>query len=206
MHEDLRLLLNAYLDGELQGSRLREMTQHLASCEACQKDLKQLQQISDRLKSTPMPEFMPVERFVSNLNLRLPRQPQRDLPPNPKPLSWWLAPAGLLGVWFFLHTVFTLANMFTAVETTGLLGQAANWFGSGQQAVWYAAMTSLSGVKSTGLQTTLSLLNNLDIFSVNLLTGFLWQALIVLLYWGWLSTWWLRHRPQPFQIENASNS
>ena len=33
------------------------------------------------------------------------------------------------------------------------------------------------------------LLNELNVFGVNLLEGFLWQALIVLLYWGWLFVW-----------------
>ncbi len=37
MHEEMRALLNAYLDGELQGRRLREMETHLESCAECQR-------------------------------------------------------------------------------------------------------------------------------------------------------------------------
>jgi anti-sigma factor RsiW len=204
MHEDMRLLLNAYLDGELNGPRLRELTDHIASCESCQNGLKELRLVSDLLQSAHEPEFIPAERFVSNLNLSLPRQAQRDLPPNTGPLAWWLVPAGLLGAWFFVQTVFALTNLITAADTTGLLGQAVTWLGGGQQAVWFAVLTSFSGLQSDGLQTTLSLLNKLDIFGVNLLTGFLWQALIVLMYWVWLSIWWLRRRPRSMSIENAS--
>jgi hypothetical protein len=204
MHEDMRSLLNAYLDGELNGSRLRDVTLHIASCESCQNELKELRLVSDLLQFAPAPEFIPAERFVSNLNLSLPRQTQRDLPTRTSPLAWWLVPAGLLGAWFFVQTVFALTNLITAVDTTGLLGQAAIWLGGGQKTVWFAALTSFSGLQSNGLQTTLSLLNKLDIFGVNLLTGFLWQSLIVLLYWGWLSIWWIRRRPQSIRMENAS--
>ncbi len=140
---------------------------------------------------------MPAERFVSNLNLRLPRRSLHDLPPKPGSLAGWLVPAGLLGAWFFVQTVFILANMVTAAQATGLLGQAATWLGGGQQTLWFSAMTSFSGTQAGGLQSTLSLMNGLDIIGVNLLMGFLWQALIVLLYCGWLLFWWFNRRPQP---------
>ena len=42
MHKDMHPLLNAYLDGELQGTRLQEFKNHLASCEICQGELKEL--------------------------------------------------------------------------------------------------------------------------------------------------------------------
>jgi hypothetical protein len=203
MHDEMRALLNTYLDGELQGTRLLDLKRHLASCESCQNELRELQMVSDLLQAAPVPEFMPTERFVSNLTLRLPRRSLDELPPKPGPLAWWLVPAGLLVAWFFVQTVFILTNMAVAAQTTGLLGQSVNWLGSGQQTVWFSAVTSFSGVQTGGLQGTLSLLNGLDIFGVNLLTGFLWQALIVLLYWGWLSVWWCSRRPQPMQFNKA---
>ena len=203
MHEDMRTLLNAYLDGELYGTRLLEMKHHLASCESCRNELTELQLISDLLQAAPAPEFMNTERFVSNLTLRLPRRTLDILPPKPGSLGWWLVPAGLLGAWFFVQTVFILSNLALAVQTTGLLGQATTWLGAGQQMAWFAAVSNFSGAQTGGLQASLSLLNGLDIFGVNLLTGFLWQALIVLLYWGWLVVWWLRRRPRPMQLNNT---
>jgi predicted anti-sigma-YlaC factor YlaD len=204
MHEDMRTILNAYMDGELHGTRLLEMETHLASCESCQNELKELHQVSDLLQAAPVPAFMPVERFVSNLTLRLPRHTLRELPPRTGFLAWWLVPVGLLGAWVFVQTVFTLANMLAAANITGMLGQAVTWLGGGQQMAWFVAVTGLFGGQAGGFQPALSLLNGLNVFSANLLKGFLWQALIVLLYWGWLLAWWLRRRPQPLKMENAS--
>ena len=203
MHEDMRALLNAYLDGELHGTRLLEMKLHLAACEACRNELKELRLVSDLLKAAPVPEFMPAERFASNLMLSLPRRTLRDLPPKPGSPAWWLIPAGLLAAWFFVQTVFTLTGALTAAQITGLLGQAARWLNGGQETVWFAAVTSLFGSQAGAAQPELSLMNTLNVIGANLLDGFLWQALIVLLYWGWLSAWWFRKRPRSMKMENA---
>jgi anti-sigma factor RsiW len=203
MHEQMRELLNAYLDGELHGARLQEMKHHLASCESCSKELKELQHVSDLLQAAPAPEFMPAERFVSNLILTLPRHTAYARSSKSSSLAWWLVPAGLLGAWFFVQTVFILTNVFSAAQLTGVFGQATAWLGVGRQTAWFAAASSFSGLQADGLQNSLAMLNNLDIFGVNLLSNFLWQALIVLLYWGWLIAWWLRNHSQPMQLENA---
>lgn len=203
MHEDMRALLNAYLDDELNDNRLLEMKLHLAACAACRNELEELRLVSDLLQADPDPEFMPAGRFASNLALSLPRRTMRDLPQKPGSLVWWLVPAGLLAAWFFIQTVFTLTGAVTAVQITGLLGQAARWLNSGQETVWFAAVTSLFGSQVTPAQPALSLLNMLNVTGVNLLDGFLWQALIVLLYWGWLSVWWFMLRPRPMKMGNA---
>ena len=202
MHEDIRALLSAYLDGELRGTRLMEMKLHLSACEACRNELKELRLVSDLLQAAPDPAFMPAGRFTSNLLLSLPRRTVGDLPPKPGSLIWWLAPAGLLAAWFFVQTVFTLTSAVTAAQITGLMGQAARWLSGGQETVWFAAVTSLFGSQAPA-EPALSLLNTLSVTGANLLDGFLWQALIVLLYWGWLSVWWLRRRPRPMKMENA---
>ena len=198
MHEDMRALLNAYLDGELHGNRLVEIKQHLVSCESCRNELKELRHISELLQAAPDPEFMPAQRFASNLMLRLPRRTMHDLPPKPGSVAWWLVPTGIIAAWFFVQTVFTLTGALTAAQVTGLLGSG------GQETVWFAAVTGLFGSQAGGAQPTLSLLNMLNVTGVNLLDGFLWQALIVLLYWGWLAVWWLRRRPRPMKMETAS--
>jgi anti-sigma factor RsiW len=198
MHEDMRALLNAYLDGELRGTRLMEMKVHLAGCEACRNELKELRLVSDLLQAAPDPEFMPAARFASNLALSLPRRSMRDLPPRPGSLAWWLVPAGILAAWYFVQTVFTLTGAVSAVQITGLLG-----LGSGQATIWFAAVTSLFGSQTVAAQPALSLLNMLTVTGTNLLDGFLWQALIVSLYWGWLATWWFRRSPRPMKMESA---
>ena len=145
MHEDMRALLNAYLDGELRGTRLMEMKVHLAGCEACRNELKELRLVSDLLQAAPDPEFIPAARFASNLALTLPRRNMHGLPPKPGSLAWWLVPAGILAAWYFFQTIFTLTGAFTAVQMTGLLGQAARWLSSGQETIWFAAVTGLFG-------------------------------------------------------------
>ena len=204
MHEDMIPLLNAYLDGELHGNRLREMELHLSVCETCRNNLKELRLVSALLQAAPTPEFIPAGRFASNLVFSLPRRRMGELPAQPGALAWWLVPAVILAVWFFVQTVFTLTNALTAAQMTGLLGQAARWLNGGQETIWFAAVTSLFGSQVGAAQPELSLMNTLNVLGVHLLDGFLWQALIVLLYWTWLSIWWLRRRPRPMQIENAS--
>lgn len=190
--------LNAYLDGELGGLRLRQVEQHLERCAACRAELEALRGLSALLRETPpAAEFTPTGRFVSNLTSSLPRRPDASQPRKAASPGWWLVPAGLLGAWFFLRTALTLTGVFTAADATGLLGQATSWLDSGQQqAVWFTALTGLFGGQMTGTQqSTLSLLNRVNIFGANLWNGFLWQAAIVLLYWVWLAGWWLSRRP-----------
>jgi anti-sigma factor RsiW len=203
MHEDMHELLNAYLDGELHGWHLQEMETHLASCAACRNELRELRLVSDLLQANPAPEFTSTERFVSQLTLSLPRRSLRVQPPKPGSLAWWLVPAGLLGAWFFVQTVFTLTDVISAANITGLLGHAASWLGSGQETIWFSTATSLFAGQAAGAQPTLSLLNNVSVFGMNLLSGFLWQAVIVLLYWAWLFIWWLRGSPRPMKMRNA---
>lgn len=195
--------LNAYLDGELGGLRQRQVEQHLERCAACRAELEALRGLSALLRETPpAAEFTPTGRFVTNLMLSLPRHPDASQPRKAASLGWWLAPAGLLGAWFFLRTVLTLTGVFTAADATGLLGQANAWFTGGQpQAAWFVAITSLfGGQMSTAQQSTLSLFNQVSVFGGDLFSGFLWQAAIVLLYWVWLAAWWFRHAPRPMKI------
>jgi len=203
MHEDMRALLNAYLDGQLRGTRLMEMKVHLAGCEACRNELRELRLVSDLLQAAPDPEFMPAGRFASNLALTLPRRSMRDLPPKPGSLAWWLVPAGILAAWYIIQAVFTLTSAVSAAQVTGLLGQAARWLNGGQETIWFAAVSSLFGSQGGAAQPALSLLNTPSVTGVNLLDGFLWQALIVLLYWVWLSIWWFWRRPRPMKMESA---
>ena len=204
MHEEMRELLNAYLDGELHGRRLQEMETHLASCTACRDELAELRMVSNLLHAKPAPDVTPAERFVSQLTLSLPRRSLRLRTPKPGSLAWWLVPAGLLGTWFFVKTVFTLTDVVTAANMTGLLGHAASWLGSGQETIWFRAATNLFGGQAAGAQPTLSLLNNVSVFGMNLLSGFLWQAAIVLIYWAWLFIWWFRGDWRPMKIRKAS--
>ncbi len=204
MHEEMHALLNAYLDGELVGRRLKEMETHLVSCEACQEELRELRQVSELLHSDPVPEAMPVERFVSQMTLRLPRRVTPSRSTKPGSLTWWLVPAGLFGSWIFVQTVFTISNVVSAANASGLLGSAFAWLGGGvQESLWLSAASGLFGGQLTSLPS-LSLLNEVSVFGTNLLGGFFIQAVIVLFYLAWLSAWWIRHQSQPTRNQNPA--
>ena len=205
MHEEMHSLLNAYLDGELHGRHLQEMEAHLASCAACRDELKELRFVSELLQAEPAPEFTPAGRFASQLTLKLPRRPMQDRLLKPGSLVWWLVPAGLLAAWFFVQTVFTLTNVVTVASMTGLLGQAAGWLGGGQETLWFSALSSLSAGQAAGALPMLSTLNQIGVFGANLLSRFLWQALIIVLFWAWLFFWWIRRRPRQTKMRNATN-
>ena len=81
MHEDMRALLNAYLDGELHGTRLQEMKLHLSACEACRNELKELRLVSDLLTGRPRPGVYAGRAF------RLQPGPQPAAPDDARPAS-----------------------------------------------------------------------------------------------------------------------
>jgi predicted anti-sigma-YlaC factor YlaD len=202
MHEEMRTLLNAYLDGELQGRRLQEMETHLAACDSCQKELEELRMVSEWLRNDTSVEAIPAERFVSQLTLSLARRSRPNRTPKPISLAGWLVPAGLLMAWVFIQTVYALTNVVTAANATGLLGGASRWLGSGQESTWMSAATTLFGGQILA-QPALSQLNNVSVAVSNLLGGFVWQAGIVLLYWTWLLVWWLRNNPRSKNMVTA---
>jgi hypothetical protein len=104
--------------------------------------------------------------------------------------------------WVFIQTVYTLTDLVTAANLTGLLGSASRWLGSGQESAWLGAAATLFGGQILA-QPAISLLNNVSVSVSNFFIGYIWQAVIVLLYWAWLGTWWLRHNRQPKIMENT---
>jgi anti-sigma factor RsiW len=204
MHEKMRKLMNAYMDGELHGTTLQEMERHLSGCSACREELDELQRLSSLLKAAPTPEFIPVERFTANLALNLPRRELKERAARPGSVTWWMIPAGLMLGWFFLRTVLTLSGLLSVVDSTGLLGQASAWIGGEQASFWFPAAASIFADRSAEAYSTLSLANSINVFGASLLSGFLWQAFIALLYGAWLAYWWFTHRPQETARERIS--
>lgn len=193
MHEDMRNLLNAYLDGELHGWRLLEMQTHLASCESCRNELRELRTVSDLLRAAPAPAFTPADRFAANLALHLPRRPLKTQFQRGPALVWWLAPVALVGLWTIVQTLITLSSPLSLIASNGLLRQGAAWLPSGtEHSLLYTAGMNLFGSQmGAGTQSTLA---GVDGFFSSLLGQLLWQAGIALLYWSWMAAWWLRTR------------
>jgi len=195
MHEMLHPFLNSYLDGELHGTRLQQMELHLASCETCQTELKELRRVSELLQKAPVAEIPRVDRFVANLTLILPQRQMSDQKEGPK-LLWWLVPMGLLFDWFFVRILILVRDAVSITGTAGLLGQAAAWLnGSTPQPLWIAGINWISGGQAAS-GATINLLTTVNGFVTGLFSGFLWQAGIGLVYLGWLAIWWFKRRPQ----------
>jgi anti-sigma factor RsiW len=196
MCEDMRALLNAYLDGELSGWRLLQVQNHLASCASCREELRELRLVSDLLQAAPAPEFVPAERFVANLTLSLPRRPITSHLKRGPTLVWWLAPVALIGLWYFIQTVITLSGAVSLVAQSGLLAKGTAWLSTGSQhTAWFSAVTDLfHGQAGTGTASTLSIADQVTLLGNSLLNQLFWQAVVALLYWVWMAAWWLRTR------------
>ncbi len=85
--------LDAYHDGELSGSRLRQVELHLQECETCRAELETLQGLSALLQTAPALEArISTDRFESQVRLLLPSHPQRTGWPKALRLGWSVAP------------------------------------------------------------------------------------------------------------------
>lgn len=199
MPEHINEWLNAYLDGELRGARLHQVENHLAGCAECRAELAGLQGLSALLRETdPAGKFISTERFVSNLTLNLPRQPEQAQPRKALEIGWWLIPVGVLGTWAFLQVTFSLSWLVQVASNAGLLGSTFTWLQANPpQMEWFATLTNLFGgqLDFTG-RLLLSTLNDSDLFIRNLVGPFLWQAILAVAYLGWLAAWWFRQQGQ----------
>jgi hypothetical protein len=190
--------LNAYFDGELHGSRLHHVEQHLAECAACQLELDSLQSVSELLQEVPTPQFPSAERFATRVNLLLPKRPAAATGNKLFEFGWWMIPVGLLAVWAFVSTAVLLSNMISAATSFGLLDSAAaSWVsGSSDPVYWTATLGQFSGMEGNNLEW----FELTEGYSRNLLPQLIWQLAIALLYMIWIAVWWARHTrqaPQP---------
>jgi hypothetical protein len=188
--------LGAYYDGELQGARLHQVEQHLAECAECLAELEGMQELSALLHETaPAGDFLPTERFVANLALNLPRQPEQSQPRKIFEIGWWLIPVGLLGTWVFIQITVSLSAVVMNAADAGLLGGNLAWLrGNPPQMAWFATAMDLFGnqVGFTG-RVVLSELNEAGLFVTKVMGILLPQAILAVSYLGWLVAWWLRH-------------
>lgn len=194
--------LGAYHDGELNSARLRQVEGHLAECAECQAELEGMQGLSALLRETaPADEFLPTERFVANLTLNLPRQPEQPQPRKMLEIGWWLIPVGLLGTWVFIQITTSLSSVIMTAVNAGLLGGNLSWLqGNPLQMEWFATTMNLFG-NQLGLtgRVVLSELNEVNLFVTELTGRYLWQVFLAMSYLGWLVAWWLRHQRQSSQ-------
>ena len=187
--------LNAYLDGELRGLRLRQVEEHLAECEACLAELESLQGLSALLQEVPPAEFTSHERFVSQVNLRLPQRRVKDSQDRDTGFGWWLIPVGLLTAWVLIGTITLLGNVVSVADNFGLLGDTASaWVSVPSDTAEVTARLGQFGVLSGD---SLQWAETTEGFTRNLFPQVVWQIAVALLYIVWFAVWWARHTRQP---------
>lgn len=196
MSKHMNEWLNAYLDGELRGRRLQEAEAHLAECPACQAELDSLAGVSNFLREVPEPEYMPAERFVSQVSLRLPQRQVKPIRNQAFEIGWWMVPVALLAAWIFTNTSFFLSDLISMAGTLGFVNSVSDWliFGSTAEAYWTATLGQfgvLSG-ESLGLVAATESITRASLPQISL------QLSIALLYLGWIAVWWTR-RPRQRQ-------
>lgn len=191
--------LNAYHDGELQGNRLHQVEAHLVECELCRADLESLQGLSNVLHEIPTPEFTSVERFASQISLRLPHKQTAVSKRQILELGWWMIPVGLLGAWVFIATSNILGDILYEANNFGLLSSISNWLSLGSSnGVYLSATLGQAGVLSgNGLNwaETTETLTRMSWPQISL------QISIALLYLSWIAIWWARHQRQSQFLE-----
>lgn len=190
--------LNAYHDGELHGNRLHYVEEHLAKCELCQTELESLEGLSNLLHKVPAPEFIPVERFAMQVNLRLPHEQRQVARKQIVEVGWWMIPVGLVGVWIFVATSTILGDVLSTANHLGLLSGLSGWINSGtSNGIYLSASLGQAGVLSGASLNWAETTETLTRIS---LPQIILQISIALLYLSWLAIWWARrtrqgHRP-----------
>jgi predicted anti-sigma-YlaC factor YlaD len=186
--------LSAYVDGELKGMRLHQVKEHLAECETCQAELDSLQGLSSLLQEVPVAEFTSNEKFVSQVNLRLPQRQVKSTRNKAVEVGWWLIPIGLLTAWIFFSTTVLVSDMFSAANNFGLLDGATNMLvsDSSDTAIWTSTLGQIGMLQGNSLQWAKST----ESFTRNVLPQFIWQVSIALLYLTWIAIWWARQTRQ----------
>src|SRR5215211_1046643 len=194
MSNHVKEWLNAYLDGELRGSRLQHVEAHLAACEICAAELESLEKLSGLLQGVPAPEFTPPERLAAQVSLRLPRQQMTVSKKKILELGWWMIPLGLVAVWVFMNLSFLVSDFLSIANNFGLLTSVSDWmiFGTSNAAGWSTTLGQF-GVLSGN---SLGLAASVERFARTSLPQISLQVSIALLYLSWIAIWWARHQRQ----------
>lgn len=186
--------LNAYLDGELQGSRLDQVETHLAECQSCQAELESLDRLSVLLQEVPEPEFTPSERFAAQVGLRLPHSKPATSRKKVLEIGWWMIPVGLLATWIFINTSFWVRDVLSVADSFGLLTGISDWIilDTWNTAGWSARLGQFGVLSGTALDFVVSTeaITRASLPQISL------QISIALLYLSWIAIWWARHRRQ----------
>ena len=194
MSDHVNEWLGAYHDGELNGNRLHHVEEHLAECERCQAELESLESLSGLLHEVPAPDFIPVERFATHVNLRLPHKQTQVARKQVSEIGWWMIPVGLVGAWIFVAISTILGDVLSTANHFGLLRGLSSWISTGPlNDVYVSASLGQAGVLSG---TSLNWAEATETLTRISLPQFILQISIALLYLSWLAIWWARRTRQ----------
>ena len=198
--------LGGYLDGELSQLRLWRVESHLSQCAACRAELDELRRLSALLQeSPPVEDITHPGRFVANVGLRLRDRPDQPATQRALEMGWRLVPAGLLGAWAFVQTVFIVAGVVQAVGWMGLGGDVtARWLPASQGGLWLSELFSISAAANLSevVAIMLRLLSNGGPLGWTVTSFLLLLVVIGLLYWSWLASWWVRRQRHQVGLRN----
>ena len=202
MTEHVTAWLGAYHDGELQGRRWRQVKAHLAHCATCRADLERLRALAALLQESPAAgDLMPPERFVAQVGLRLPRRPERPAWQRGLEIGWQLAPLGLLGAWAFVQTVSVVAGVVLVALRMGMGGDAVAELLPTLGELWLTQLPLLSGAGLNDVgRMMLRLLSNGGPLGWGVTLNVVSLAVIGLLYWSWLASWWARRQHRQLSL------
>jgi anti-sigma factor RsiW len=131
MNPHVTALLAAYHDGELSSNRRHQVDKHLQDCLPCRAELEALGELSSLLKTDPVPDQTPPDRFAAQVQLRLPRVSLPRARQNGEQSSRWVlgVPLALIFVWAFLQGALRVtAFILTADSVLGAAGGRAALF------------------------------------------------------------------------------
>ena len=192
MSEHITEWLNAYVDAELRGNLLSKVEKHLAECRTCQAELDSLRQLSALLGEIPAPKFSSSERFVAQVNLRLPHGLPKATKRKVQEVTWWMIPVSLLMLWVFISTSATVSNMISTAGGLGLLKNAPAWLVASpfNGAAWSARLAEVGLLNGYSLKWA----EAMEVFTRHTLPPIIRQGSIALSYLGWMAIWWVRYR------------
>jgi len=194
MSNHVKEWLNAYLDGELKGRQLHQVEEHLAECEECQAEFESLQGLSSLLQDVHAPTLVSHERFVSQVNLRLPQRREKQTSGNSMGFGWWLIPVTLMAAWIFISTTSLISNVITVADSFGLFDTTtASFISAGpDQADWTARLGQVGALQGNSLQWA----ERSESYTRSVLPQFILQVSVALLYLTWIAIWWARRTRQ----------
>lgn len=174
MSEHVLDWLPAYHDGELPPGRSRQVETHLQGCLSCRTELQTLTELSALLRTDPIPQHTPPERFAAQVQLLLPRS---TVPLHPAKSPRWVlgAPLALIVIWAFL-----------------------------QSALWVTALALNAGARFPGAAPWLTFENSLDMLGALLALNIALVAGAVILWSMWMAFWWAwKYNQNPEPVFNS---